>query len=183
MPKKLKDLYWFNEMIWFELDWMNCKMQHEKYSKKLLDNSWQCEKRIIFCFIYLLLSVPGLDTVPLQFSSHVDHLVPGSAQSHKPLGRTRSEPLPQSQRALHTHLLQQQHSAQLLERLKQQTHLGKVRASKCTLLSILTERTKWARFREPGQHRDMQIWPVYLLRTHSETRILSLKCFGIFHGR
>uniref|UniRef100_A0A672PSI8 Histone deacetylase n=1 Tax=Sinocyclocheilus grahami TaxID=75366 RepID=A0A672PSI8_SINGR len=46
---------------------------------------------------------------------------------HKPLSRTRSEPLPQSPRALHPHLLQQQqHSAQLLERLKQQTHLGKL---------------------------------------------------------
>uniref|UniRef100_A0A3P9MYA1 Histone deacetylase n=1 Tax=Poecilia reticulata TaxID=8081 RepID=A0A3P9MYA1_POERE len=40
--------------------------------------------------------------------------------------RTRSEPLPQSPRALHNHLLQQQHNAQLLERLKQQTHLGKL---------------------------------------------------------
>ncbi|CAF93554.1 unnamed protein product, partial [Tetraodon nigroviridis] len=73
-----------------------------------------------------LLTVPGLDTVQLQFSSHIDHLATGSAQPHKPLSRTRSEPLPQSQRALHTHLLQQQHSTQLLERLKQQTHLGKL---------------------------------------------------------
>lgn len=96
-------------------------------------------KSFIFCFIYLLFSVPALDTVPLQFSSHIDHLAPGSAQPHKPLSRTRSEPLPQSQRALHTHLLQQQHSTQLLERLKQQTHLGKVRASKCTHPSIFTE--------------------------------------------
>uniref|UniRef100_A0A3Q1GDT8 Histone deacetylase n=1 Tax=Acanthochromis polyacanthus TaxID=80966 RepID=A0A3Q1GDT8_9TELE len=60
-----------------------------------------------------LLTVPGLDSVPLQFP-------------HKPLSRTRSEPLPQSPRALHTHLLQQQHNTQLLERLKQQTHLGKL---------------------------------------------------------
>uniref|UniRef100_A0A3B5KIS9 Histone deacetylase n=1 Tax=Xiphophorus couchianus TaxID=32473 RepID=A0A3B5KIS9_9TELE len=59
------------------------------------------------------LGVPGLDPVPLQFA-------------HKPLSRTRSEPLPQSPRALHNHLLQQQHNAQLLERLKQQTHLGKL---------------------------------------------------------
>uniref|UniRef100_A0A671TJ91 Histone deacetylase n=1 Tax=Sparus aurata TaxID=8175 RepID=A0A671TJ91_SPAAU len=63
-----------------------------------------------------LLTVPGLDSVPLQFG----------AQTHKPLSRTRSEPLPQSQRTLHTHLLQQQHNTQLLERLKQQTHLGKL---------------------------------------------------------
>ncbi|KAI2649976.1 Histone deacetylase 7 [Labeo rohita] len=65
-----------------------------------------------------LLAVPGLGPVPLQFST---------SGPHKPLSRTRSEPLPQSPRALHPHLLQQQqHSAQLLERLKQQTHLGKL---------------------------------------------------------
>uniref|UniRef100_A0A3Q1HA46 Histone deacetylase n=1 Tax=Anabas testudineus TaxID=64144 RepID=A0A3Q1HA46_ANATE len=55
-----------------------------------------------------------------------DHLSPGGAQPHKPLSRTRSEPLPQSPRTLHTHFLQQQHNTQLLERLKQQTHLGKL---------------------------------------------------------
>uniref|UniRef100_A0A673KFX0 Histone deacetylase n=1 Tax=Sinocyclocheilus rhinocerous TaxID=307959 RepID=A0A673KFX0_9TELE len=65
-----------------------------------------------------LLAVPGLGPVPLRFSA---------SGPHKPLSRTRSEPLPQSPRALHPHLLQQQqHSAQLLERLKQQTHLGKL---------------------------------------------------------
>lgn len=64
-----------------------------------------------------LLAVPGLGPVPLQFSA---------SGPHKPLSRTRSEPLPQSPRALHPHLLQQHHSAQLLERLKQQTHLGKL---------------------------------------------------------
>uniref|UniRef100_A0A672J2N2 Histone deacetylase n=1 Tax=Salarias fasciatus TaxID=181472 RepID=A0A672J2N2_SALFA len=69
-----------------------------------------------------LLSVPG----PLQFAPQVDHLSPGGAQPHKPLSRTRSEPLPQSPRGLHTHLLQQQHNTQLLERLKQQTPLGKL---------------------------------------------------------
>ncbi|XP_047449513.1 histone deacetylase 7 isoform X2 [Mugil cephalus] len=68
----------------------------------------------------------GLDSVPLQFAPQLDHLSPGGAQAHKPLSRTRSEPLPQSTRALHTHLLQQQHNTQLLERLKQQTHLGKL---------------------------------------------------------
>ncbi|XP_029995632.1 histone deacetylase 7 isoform X2 [Sphaeramia orbicularis] len=73
-----------------------------------------------------LLTVPGLDTVPLQFPPQLDHLAPGGPQPHKPLSRTRSEPLPQSPRSLHTHLLQQQHSSQLLERLKQQTHLGKL---------------------------------------------------------
>ncbi|XP_035378450.1 histone deacetylase 7 isoform X1 [Electrophorus electricus] len=65
-----------------------------------------------------LLTVPGLGPVPVQLSTPTG--------PHKPLSRTRSEPLPQSPHALHSHLLQQQHSAQLLERLKQQTHLGKL---------------------------------------------------------
>ncbi|XP_033825056.1 histone deacetylase 7 isoform X1 [Periophthalmus magnuspinnatus] len=73
-----------------------------------------------------LLTVPGLESVPLQFSSQLEHLSPGGAPPHKPLSRARSEPLPPSPRALHSHLLQQQHSTQLLERLKQQTHLGKL---------------------------------------------------------
>ncbi|XP_061624258.1 histone deacetylase 7 isoform X4 [Phyllopteryx taeniolatus] len=73
-----------------------------------------------------LLTVPGLDSVPLQFSPHLDQLSPGGAQAHKPLSRTRSEPLPQNPRTLHSHLLQQHHNTQLLERLKQQTHLGKL---------------------------------------------------------
>ncbi|XP_051517905.1 histone deacetylase 7-like isoform X1 [Myxocyprinus asiaticus] len=64
-----------------------------------------------------LLAVPGLGPVPLQFSA---------SGPHKPLSRTRSEPLPQSPRTLHSHLLQQHHNTQLLERLKQQTHLGKL---------------------------------------------------------
>uniref|UniRef100_A0A1A8BSR9 Histone deacetylase n=2 Tax=Nothobranchius kadleci TaxID=1051664 RepID=A0A1A8BSR9_NOTKA len=73
-----------------------------------------------------ILTVPGLDSVPLQFAPQLDHLSPGGVQPHKPLSRAHSEPLPQSPHALHTHLLQQQHNAQLLERLKQQTHLGKL---------------------------------------------------------
>ncbi|XP_060931244.1 histone deacetylase 7 [Limanda limanda] len=73
-----------------------------------------------------LLSVPGLDSVQLQFATQLDHLSPGGSHPHKPLSRTRSEPLPQSQRTLHTHLLQQHHNTQLLDRLKQQTHLGKL---------------------------------------------------------
>ncbi|KAM4737035.1 histone deacetylase 7 isoform 3-T6 [Anableps anableps] len=76
--------------------------------------------------MHTLGAVPGLDPVPLQFAPQLDRLSPGGVQSHKPLSRTRSEPLPQSPRALHNHLLQQQHNAQLLERLKQQTHLGKL---------------------------------------------------------
>uniref|UniRef100_A0A8C8FTF0 Histone deacetylase n=1 Tax=Oncorhynchus tshawytscha TaxID=74940 RepID=A0A8C8FTF0_ONCTS len=71
-----------------------------------------------------MLAVPGLGPVPLQFSPQTDHLAPEGGP-HKPLSRTRSEPLPQSPRSLHPHLLQQHHNSQLLERLKQQTHLGK----------------------------------------------------------
>uniref|UniRef100_A0A8D0DB26 Histone deacetylase n=1 Tax=Sander lucioperca TaxID=283035 RepID=A0A8D0DB26_SANLU len=70
----------------------------------------------------IILESSGLVHTPLL----TDHLAPGGAHPHKPLSRTRSEPLPQSSRTLHTHLLQQQHSTQLLERLKQQTHLGKL---------------------------------------------------------
>ncbi|XP_053705086.1 histone deacetylase 7 isoform X2 [Synchiropus splendidus] len=73
-----------------------------------------------------MLTVPGLDGVPVQFNSPLDQLSPAATQGHKPLSRTRSEPLPQSTRALHSHLLQQHHNTQLLERLKQQTHLGKL---------------------------------------------------------
>ncbi|XP_071228288.1 histone deacetylase 7-like isoform X2 [Salvelinus alpinus] len=72
-----------------------------------------------------MLAVPGLGPVPLQFSPQTDHLAPEGGP-HKPLSRTRSEPLPQSPRSLHPHLLQQHHNSQLLERLKQQTHLGKL---------------------------------------------------------
>ncbi|KAJ8370094.1 hypothetical protein SKAU_G00101220 [Synaphobranchus kaupii] len=70
-----------------------------------------------------LVAVPGLGHVPLQFASHLECLTP---LGHKPLSRTRSEPLPQSTRALHPHLLQQHPTSQHLERLKQQTHLGKL---------------------------------------------------------
>ncbi|NXM36912.1 HDAC7 deacetylase, partial [Oxyruncus cristatus] len=73
-----------------------------------------------------LVAVPGLGTVPFPFGPS---LVPAERLSlpghHKPLGRTRSEPLPQSPKALQQHLVYQQHHAQFLERLKQQTHLGK----------------------------------------------------------
>uniref|UniRef100_A0A667Y0K1 Histone deacetylase n=1 Tax=Myripristis murdjan TaxID=586833 RepID=A0A667Y0K1_9TELE len=88
-----------------------------------------------------LLAVPGLSPVPLQFAPQLDRLAPGGAQSHKPLSRTRSEPLPQSPRPLHTHLLQQQHNTQLLERLKQQTHLGKV--SRRGRLPVVQHQTCW----------------------------------------
>ncbi|XP_039944341.2 histone deacetylase 7 [Hirundo rustica] len=73
-----------------------------------------------------LVAVPGLGAVPFSFAPS---LVPAERLAlpgpHKPLGRTRSEPLPQSPGAVQQHLLFQQHHAHFLERLKQQTHLGK----------------------------------------------------------
>lgn len=72
-------------------------------------------------------SVPGLGTVPFSFAPSListERLsLPGH---HKPLGRTRSEPLPQNPKAIQQQLVYQQHHTQFLERLKQQTHLGKV---------------------------------------------------------
>uniref|UniRef100_A0A8B9F501 histone deacetylase n=1 Tax=Amazona collaria TaxID=241587 RepID=A0A8B9F501_9PSIT len=70
--------------------------------------------------------VPGLGTVPFSFTPSLISaerlLLPGH---HKPLGRTRSEPLPQNPKAIQQQLVYQQHHTQFLERLKQQTHLGK----------------------------------------------------------
>ncbi|KFV11181.1 Histone deacetylase 7, partial [Tauraco erythrolophus] len=74
-----------------------------------------------------LVAVPGLGTVPFSFAPSLisaERLsLPGH---HKPLGRTRSEPLPQNPKAIQQQLVYQQHHTQFLERLKQQTHLGKV---------------------------------------------------------
>uniref|UniRef100_A0AAQ4PV14 Histone deacetylase n=1 Tax=Gasterosteus aculeatus aculeatus TaxID=481459 RepID=A0AAQ4PV14_GASAC len=69
---------------------------------------------------------PHLPVIILEPSGLVHTPLLTGAHPHKPLSRTRSEPLPQSPRTLHTHLLHQQHNTQLLERLKQQTHLGKL---------------------------------------------------------
>ncbi|KPP73101.1 hypothetical protein Z043_107842, partial [Scleropages formosus] len=66
---------------------------------------------------------PSLSQVPLQFAPQLDPV--GTLSLHRPLSRTRSEPLPQSPRPLPPQLLQQHHSTQFLERLKQHTHLGK----------------------------------------------------------
>ncbi|NWT74217.1 HDAC7 deacetylase, partial [Prunella himalayana] len=70
--------------------------------------------------------LPGLGTVPFSLAPSLlpaERLaLPGQ---HKPLGRTRSEPLPPSPRAVQQHLLFQQHQAHFLERLQQQTPLGK----------------------------------------------------------
>uniref|UniRef100_A0A673G602 histone deacetylase n=1 Tax=Sinocyclocheilus rhinocerous TaxID=307959 RepID=A0A673G602_9TELE len=72
-------------------------------------------------------SSPSSSSTPVSGCSSPNDTLVIASGPHKPLSRTRSEPLPQSPRALHPHLLQQQqHSAQLLERLKQQTHLGKL---------------------------------------------------------
>ncbi|XP_077185409.1 histone deacetylase 7 isoform X3 [Paroedura picta] len=68
-----------------------------------------------------LVTVPGLGAVPLHFSQ----LLPPERLPHKPLGRTRSEPLPSSPRTLQQQLAYQQHQTLFLERLKQQTQLGK----------------------------------------------------------
>ncbi|XP_039602786.1 histone deacetylase 7 isoform X2 [Polypterus senegalus] len=65
-----------------------------------------------------LVTVPGLGPVPLQFATPLG--------PHKPLSRTRSEPLPQSPRSLQQHLFQQYQHSQLLERLKQQSPLAKL---------------------------------------------------------
>ncbi|XP_061470518.1 histone deacetylase 7 isoform X2 [Rhineura floridana] len=74
-----------------------------------------------------LVTVPGLGTVPFHFSH--SQLLPPERLSmptpHKPLGRTRSEPLPSSPRAVQQQLAYQQHHTLFLERLKQQTQLGK----------------------------------------------------------
>ncbi|XP_062453521.1 histone deacetylase 7 isoform X6 [Rhea pennata] len=73
-----------------------------------------------------LVAVPGLGTVPFSFAPSLisaERLsLPGH---HKPLGRTRSEPLPQNPKSIQQQLVYQQHHTQFLERLKQQTHLGK----------------------------------------------------------
>ncbi|KAM9114994.1 histone deacetylase 7 isoform 8-T8 [Pangshura tecta] len=74
-----------------------------------------------------LVAMPGLGTVPFHFTHS---LIPTDRLSlaghHKPLGRTRSEPLPPNPKAIQQQLAYQQHHAQFLERLKQQTHLGKL---------------------------------------------------------
>ncbi|NXX46584.1 HDAC7 deacetylase, partial [Tricholaema leucomelas] len=72
-----------------------------------------------------LVAVPGLGTVPLSFTpSLVAERLPLPGH-HKPLGRTRSEPLPQNPKAIQQQLVYQQQHSHFLERLKQQTPLGK----------------------------------------------------------
>uniref|UniRef100_A0A7M4E8X4 Histone deacetylase n=1 Tax=Crocodylus porosus TaxID=8502 RepID=A0A7M4E8X4_CROPO len=82
-----------------------------------------------------LVAVPGLGPVPFSFAPSLisAERLPLSGH-HKPLGRTRSEPLPQNPKAIQQQLAYQQHHAQFLERLKQQTALGKVRRMQQQLL-------------------------------------------------
>ncbi|XP_008114638.2 histone deacetylase 7 isoform X1 [Anolis carolinensis] len=72
-----------------------------------------------------LVTVPGLGAVPFHFSHSVVPPERLSVPIHKPLGRTRSEPLPPSSRAVQQQLAYQQHHTLFLERLKHQTPLGK----------------------------------------------------------
>uniref|UniRef100_A0A8C9RZE5 Histone deacetylase n=1 Tax=Scleropages formosus TaxID=113540 RepID=A0A8C9RZE5_SCLFO len=77
----------------------------------------------------LIVEPSGLVRTPLltgevPFAPQLDPV--GTLSLHRPLSRTRSEPLPQSPRPLPPQLLQQHHSTQFLERLKQHTHLGKL---------------------------------------------------------
>ncbi|XP_075447801.1 histone deacetylase 7 isoform X2 [Ascaphus truei] len=73
-----------------------------------------------------LVAVPGLGSVPLQFAHsliNADHLsAPGH---HKPLSRTRSEPLPQNPKTLQQQLLYQQQYTLFPEHMKQQRQLLK----------------------------------------------------------
>ncbi|XP_072420859.1 prefoldin subunit 5 [Chiloscyllium punctatum] len=79
-----------------------------------------------------LLAFSGLGTAPLFYTPAV---IPGDRYAvarlaelspHRPLGRTQSAPLPQSPRSVQQKLQTQQLDQLLLERLKQQTHLGKL---------------------------------------------------------
>ncbi|XP_050839665.1 histone deacetylase 7 isoform X3 [Serinus canaria] len=96
-----------------------------------------------------LVAVPGLGTVPFSFAPA---LVPAERLAlpgqHKPLGRTRSEPLPPSPSAAQQHLLFQQHQAHFLERLRQQTHLGK--------LQRLAKSSEKPRLRQIPSSEDME---------------------------
>uniref|UniRef100_A0A8C9WV63 Histone deacetylase n=1 Tax=Scleropages formosus TaxID=113540 RepID=A0A8C9WV63_SCLFO len=112
-----------------------------------------------FCLLSLSipLSVPSLSQVPLQFAPQLDPV--GTLSLHRPLSRTRSEPLPQSPRPLPPQLLQQHHSTQFLERLKQHTHLGKV--------SLLWEKQKQLQqLRRQTAHMETLAVPMVLGAAH-----------------
>uniref|UniRef100_UPI00398F6820 histone deacetylase 4-like isoform X2 n=1 Tax=Pristiophorus japonicus TaxID=55135 RepID=UPI00398F6820 len=79
-----------------------------------------------------LLAVSGMGTLPIYYASPLtanDRFPPRMSklgQHHRPLVRTQSAPLPQNPKAVQQQLLLQQQHQQFLERLKQQTHLGKL---------------------------------------------------------
>ncbi|XP_060679382.1 histone deacetylase 4-like [Hemiscyllium ocellatum] len=79
-----------------------------------------------------LLALSELGTAPLLYTPAV---IPGDRYAaarlaelsqHRPLGRTQSAPLPQSPQSVQQKLQTQHLDQLLLERLKQQTHLGKL---------------------------------------------------------
>uniref|UniRef100_A0A8B9F6A9 Histone deacetylase n=1 Tax=Amazona collaria TaxID=241587 RepID=A0A8B9F6A9_9PSIT len=102
-----------------------------------------------------LVAVPGLGTVPFSFTPSLISaerlLLPGH---HKPLGRTRSEPLPQNPKAIQQQLVYQQHHTQFLERLKQQTHLGKLTVTLC--LQRMAKSSEKPRLRQIPSSEDME---------------------------
>uniref|UniRef100_A0A7M4E9E0 Histone deacetylase n=1 Tax=Crocodylus porosus TaxID=8502 RepID=A0A7M4E9E0_CROPO len=99
-----------------------------------------------------LVAVPGLGPVPFSFAPSLisAERLPLSGH-HKPLGRTRSEPLPQNPKAIQQQLAYQQHHAQFLERLKQQTAL----ALACPL-QRMTKSSEKPRLRQIPSSEDME---------------------------
>uniref|UniRef100_A0AAY4EE69 Histone deacetylase n=1 Tax=Denticeps clupeoides TaxID=299321 RepID=A0AAY4EE69_9TELE len=82
-----------------------------------------------------ILTVPSLASVPMQYPALMDRLV--STTAHKPLSRTRSEPLPPTH-ATPTQLTLQQHHTRPLDRLTQHAPLSQM-AGKPRLGQILSE--------------------------------------------
>ncbi|XP_041038416.1 histone deacetylase 4-like isoform X2 [Carcharodon carcharias] len=78
-----------------------------------------------------LLAVSGMGTMPLFYAHPLvasDCYAPRISKipHHRPLGRTQSAPLPQSPKSVQQQLQTQLQHQMFLERLKQQTHLGKL---------------------------------------------------------
>ncbi|XP_067880658.1 histone deacetylase 4-like [Heterodontus francisci] len=78
-----------------------------------------------------LLTVSGMRTLPVFCAAPLvasDRFGPRLAKltHHRPLGRTQSAPLPQNPKSVQQQLHSQQLHQLFLERLKQQTHLGKL---------------------------------------------------------
>uniref|UniRef100_A0A7M4FTE3 Histone deacetylase n=1 Tax=Crocodylus porosus TaxID=8502 RepID=A0A7M4FTE3_CROPO len=104
-----------------------------------------------------LVAVPGLGPVPFSFAPSLisAERLPLSGH-HKPLGRTRSEPLPQNPKAIQQQLAYQQHHAQFLERLKQQTALGKPLSALACPLQRMTKSSEKPRLRQIPSSEDME---------------------------